>query len=191
MEHALITVLQSSVKVRAIARYPLDKYLQFPILDKDTQPSNCTNGELRLSGAVTTNQGRLEVCMNGAWGSVCDSQGVFTTDEAKVACRQLGKLQNEGKCVSILYTSFRAPDSSVLDKVDVLNVSMFTKKPTATILLDKIGCVGVENRLFDCSYTTVHMCSHNNDVGIICHRELLSSFVFIFVATAIVLNISC
>ena len=129
--------------------------------------------------------------MNGAWGSVCDSQGVFTTDEAKVACRQLGKLQNEGKHVSILRTSFRARGSSVLDEVDVLNVSMFTKKPTATILLDKIECVGVENRLFDCSYTTVHMCSHDNDVGIICHRELLSSFVFIFVATAIVLNISC
>ena len=65
-------------------------------IDKATQPSNCTDGELRLSGAITTNQGRLEVCVNGAWGSVCDSQGVFTTDEAKVACRQLGKLQVEG-----------------------------------------------------------------------------------------------
>ena len=58
--------------------------------------SNCSDGELRLSGAVLTNQGRLEVCVNGAWGSVCDSQGVFTTDEAKVACRQLGILQVEG-----------------------------------------------------------------------------------------------
>ena len=58
--------------------------------------SNCSDGELRLSGAALTNQGRLEVCVNGAWGSVCDSQGVFTTDEAKVACRQLGILQVEG-----------------------------------------------------------------------------------------------
>ena len=58
--------------------------------------SNCSDGELRLSGAALTNQGRLEVCVNGAWGSVCDSQGVFTIDEAKVACRQLGILQVEG-----------------------------------------------------------------------------------------------
>ena len=65
-------------------------------LDPATLLSNCTDGELRLSGAATTNKGRLEVCVNGAWGSVCDSQGVFTTDEAKVACRQIGKLQVEG-----------------------------------------------------------------------------------------------
>ena len=58
--------------------------------------ANCSDGRLRLSGASLTNQGRLEVCVNGAWGSVCDSQGVFTTDEAKVACRQLGILQVEG-----------------------------------------------------------------------------------------------
>ena len=35
--------------------------------------------------------------MNNAWGSVCDSTGVFTSDEAKVVCRQLGILQVEGK----------------------------------------------------------------------------------------------
>ena len=50
-----------------------------------------------MSGAGLTNQGRLEVCVNRAWGSVCDSQGVFTTDEAKVACRQLEILQVEGE----------------------------------------------------------------------------------------------
>ena len=33
--------------------------------------------------------------MNGAWGSVCDSGGDFTTDEATVACRQLEVLQGE------------------------------------------------------------------------------------------------
>ena len=35
--------------------------------------------------------------MNNAWGSVCDSAGVFTSDEAKVVCRQLGILQVEGR----------------------------------------------------------------------------------------------
>lgn len=61
-----------------------------------TEGSNCADGALRLSGGVTSNQGRLEICMNGAWGSVCDSEGLFTTDEAKVACRELGELQVEG-----------------------------------------------------------------------------------------------
>ena len=35
--------------------------------------------------------------MNSAWGSVCDSAQVFTSDEAKVVCRQLGILQVEGR----------------------------------------------------------------------------------------------
>ena len=38
--------------------------------------------------------------MNGAWGSVCDSDDIFTTDEAIVACRQLGLLQVEGQLIS-------------------------------------------------------------------------------------------
>ena len=43
--------------------------------------------------------------MNSAWGSVCDSAGVFTSDEAKVVCRQLGILQVEGRkiVVSLLF----------------------------------------------------------------------------------------
>ena len=72
-------------------------FVSFVATGADTEASNCSDGELRLSGAALTNQGRLEVCVNGAWGSVCDSQGVFTTDEAKVACRQLGILQVEGE----------------------------------------------------------------------------------------------
>ena len=64
--------------------------------DLTTNISPCNDGELRLIGGSTSNQGRLEVCINSAWGSVCDSVGVFTRDEAKVACRQLGILQVEG-----------------------------------------------------------------------------------------------
>ena len=62
----------------------------------ETEFSSCSDGDLRLVGGNTTNQGRLQICMNNAWGSVCDSQGTFTRSEAKVACRQLGILQVEG-----------------------------------------------------------------------------------------------
>ena len=61
-----------------------------------TSLAMCDDGDVRLVGGSTSNQGRLEVCMNSAWGSVCDSTGVFTRAEAKVACRQLGILQVEG-----------------------------------------------------------------------------------------------
>ena len=61
-----------------------------------TEFSPCNDGDIHLIGGSTFNKGRLEVCINSAWGSVCDSEGVFTRDEAKVACRQLGILQVEG-----------------------------------------------------------------------------------------------
>ena len=60
-----------------------------------TESSSCNDGDIQLVGGITFNQGRLEVCMNGAWGSVCDSDDIFTTDEAIVACRQLELLQGQ------------------------------------------------------------------------------------------------
>ena len=71
----------------------LTLYMYILHTDAATEFSSCSDGDVRLIGG---NQGRLEVCMNNAWGSVCDSEGVFTSDEAKVACRQLGILQGEG-----------------------------------------------------------------------------------------------
>ena len=37
------------------------------------------------------------MCINHAWGTVCNNNNRFSRDEALVVCRQLGKLQVEGK----------------------------------------------------------------------------------------------
>ena len=49
---------------------------------------SCTTGELRLAGGNIANEGRVEICLNNVWGTVCDYHWGRT--EATVVCRQLG-----------------------------------------------------------------------------------------------------
>ena len=48
--------------------------------------TNCTQGAIRLRGGDAT-QGRVEICNNNIWGTVCDN--FWDTADARVVCRQL------------------------------------------------------------------------------------------------------
>ena len=52
----------------------------------------CDDGSLRLVGGNNDRQGRVEICYNEAWGTICDSQ--YDNVDASVICRQLGFSQN-------------------------------------------------------------------------------------------------
>nr|XP_054748404.1 soluble scavenger receptor cysteine-rich domain-containing protein SSC5D-like [Lytechinus pictus] len=102
-------------------------------------------GELRLVNG-DSNYGRLEISVNGVWGTVCDDS--FDSSDARVACRQLGL------------------DTST---VDYYTSSRFGEG-TGSIWLDELGCLGTETTLDSCYHSVfgVHDCTHAEDVGISC-----------------------
>ena len=63
------------------------------------QPVSCMTGDVRLIGGTAANEGRLEVCMNKVWGTVCGIS--WGTADSKVACKQLGH-QQLGRCICVL-----------------------------------------------------------------------------------------
>ena len=46
------------------------------------------DGELRLAGGNVGNEGRVEICVNNDWGTICDDN--WDANDANVACGVLG-----------------------------------------------------------------------------------------------------
>ncbi|MCG8625906.1 MAG: scavenger receptor cysteine-rich domain-containing protein, partial [Proteobacteria bacterium] len=55
---------------------------------QSTVSSNCSYGDIRLVNGSNKLEGRLEICINKVWGTIC-SQG-FTADDADIVCSQIG-----------------------------------------------------------------------------------------------------
>ena len=48
----------------------------------------CQNGDVRLVGSSDPLRGRVEVCVNQTWGTICED--FWDTNDTSVVCRQLG-----------------------------------------------------------------------------------------------------
>ena len=50
--------------------------------------TDCTHGDIRLVDGSMISEGRVEVCFNDSWGTVCDDY--WSTVDANVLCKQIG-----------------------------------------------------------------------------------------------------
>ena len=138
--------------------------------------ANCTDGELRLGGGATSREGRVEICYERQWGTVCDD--LWGTNDAKVACRQLG-FSSYGKfLVSVVpITTFNEL------KLPPLGATAYSRayfgRGTGLILLDNVACTGGESRLLDCRSTGVgiHNCGHSEDAGVRCNGTYFTNSI--------------
>ena len=59
--------------------------------------SNCTDYDVQLVDGPSLNEGRVLICINGVWGTLCNSD--IDYNDAKVICLQLGF--KTGLCIDI------------------------------------------------------------------------------------------
>ena len=72
-------------------------------LANTTLYANCTDGQLRLVGGANIREGRVEICINNAWGTICND--LFGRQDAIVVCTQMG-FSNRGMFPSELIQIF-------------------------------------------------------------------------------------
>ena len=102
--------------------------------------------QVRLAGGNTSSSGRVEIAVNGVWGTICDDN--WNVPSASVVCRMLG-----------------LPQASAVPGNSAFGGGQ------GVIWLDSVRCVGNETSIVQCAHKgwgAQDDCDHGEDAGIIC-----------------------
>jgi hypothetical protein len=114
--------------------------------------AQCNGTDVRLVDGRTPNDGRVEICFEGVWGSVCDDS--WDERDAEVVCRQLGY---DGRPIALMSHPFLSDYSLQYH-------------------LDDVDCSGSEDMLSDCAHggIGVHNCIEMaEEAGVTCSGEFV------------------
>ncbi|XP_038046695.1 deleted in malignant brain tumors 1 protein-like, partial [Patiria miniata] len=102
---------------------------------------------IRLVNGSTIYEGRVEVFVNGSWGTACSHS--WDMNEAQVICRQLGY----GPAINATGYATYGPGVGPIHLVHVY-------------------CNGSESSIFDCTSNYSEHCSHSEDAGVECSAPI-------------------
>ena len=131
---------------------------------------SCEYGEIRLVGGFTEYEGRVEVCINGQWGTVCDDD--WGISDVQVVCSQLGTSFSSGTTLCLL--------SGYMYLFLILYIipmwtgqalsNAYFGQGSGSIFLDNVACSGTESTLLSCNSSQIgsHNCKHKEDAGVRC-----------------------
>lgn len=106
--------------------------------------SNMDVTDIRLEGGNKPLSGRVELKVDGVWGTVCSNK--FHKEDADVLCRMLNN--SLSKQVLLSYSGGNGP-----------------------IYFNELSCIGDERTILECGYINSRDCTHSYDVGIECYPD--------------------
>ena len=157
----------SDIGVRCLQKSKMDQSNSVLRIHLFLQPLDvsCTNGTVRLVNGSTSDEGRVEICINGEWGTVCDSG--LHRNETQVVCRQLGYNPSCMYCLQDLLLFIYLFNSGAINYPS----SRFGDG-RLPILAQSFSCTGTESSLLNCSNTTGYSsCYYGSVVGVRCFSK--------------------
>ena len=144
-----------------------------------------------LSDGSSYTEGRVEVCFNGSWGTVCDDQ--WSYQDAQVVCKQLGYpytgIYNDDVISILRRSTFLSNHRTkfcsqmyayvltcrglylpfVKSYIEAMALSGAYYGPgNGLIHMANVKCTGDEENLFDCTFIQNHTCQHFKDASVNC-----------------------
>ena len=143
--------------------------------------------ESRDNAQMGTREGRVEICINNAWGTVCGT--LFGREDAAVVCGQLEGFQRDGWCLNnflFIQNDFKC----TLFNAGAVAVNGFSPGH-GPIFLDQLDCSESDSSLLECRrFTPLELvtCEHTQDALVRCigkaQTNLDCSIMIILVAFA-------
>ena len=125
----------------------------------------CTNGDVRIVGSLSLSFGRVEVCVKGIWGTICNTTWNFKA--ATVICKQLG------------YSSYGNLNFICCVKMCMCILGAIAtgnhySNPNSLTNIDSASCTGMESSILECNIVyggVSSTCKRSADAEVICQSN--------------------